>query len=332
MYYNSLVAHSAYAASKSTAKYLAPTGDDSNRGTIDSPWLTLAKAYQNLQPGGIAYCRGGTYANVQLDAYVVTTVGTASQPITVRNYPGETPVFSGGNTTYNSLGFDNGAAYHVIDGLQFTNFLVNGAAIIYWGQTGAIVHDCLVRRCKFTARSGQTSNEHNLYISQNSKSIVVGGAPGMGNIIIGVALQGAGVEMYHAPTADNSSTISYNVFDSTQQGVEIANPNIYGTQILHNTFVNCYNKVKASYHNTLLVRDNAGDAQQNGDLMDNDAPSRAFTTQDHNAWTGGASPDWPGMGVSTISAGPNYLLTAGPGIGGASDGTNCGWAGQNFNA
>lgn len=334
MYFNKHVPFSAYAASLQTAKFIAPTGSDANRGTIDSPWLTLAKLYQNLKAGQVGYARGGTYPAVQLDAYVVTSQGTASAPIRVTRYPNEIPIMQGGATTFNSLLFDNGAAYHILDGIEFENFICTTFGVIGWGQNGATVHDCYLTRCTIRARAGLTSNEHCTYISQNSQRIIIGGTAGRGNRFVSTyptPTEGAGVEIYHAPTADNSSIVSWNAFENCWQGVEIANPAIYGTQIIHNTFKSCYNKVNASFHNTLLVRDNAGDATINTDLYDPDIPSQAFTTQSYNAWAGGASATFPpGIGVSTIGAGPTYALTAGPGIRGASDGLNCGWTPQVF--
>jgi hypothetical protein len=42
--------------------YVATNGSDSNPGSIDSPWLTLQKAFNSISPGDILYVRGGTYS------------------------------------------------------------------------------------------------------------------------------------------------------------------------------------------------------------------------------------------------------------------------------
>lgn len=80
------------------AYYLSPTGNDSNLGTKSGPWKSLRKlvAVQSmLRPGDTVYFRGGDY--VISDATtnspnMLTADGTASAPITYRNYPNERPV------------------------------------------------------------------------------------------------------------------------------------------------------------------------------------------------------------------------------------------------
>lgn len=328
MYFNKLVPIGAYAAAQTQSKFIAPTGSDANRGTFDSPWLSIPKLLASLKPGQTGYARGGTYANTFIDGSTpVSAQGAANAYLTIRNYPGETPIFSGSAATFNALGFGNGAAYIIVDGLQFTNFIPTSSAIIFFGNLGSC-HDIIVRRCQFTARAGLTTGEHGVYLSNNSSNITIGGAKGMGNIFIGTypgTVEGAGVELFHNPASLNFN-ISYNVFDSWNIGTQIWDDAVTVTatgQIVHNTYINCNDKVDARFHSTLLVRDNAGAATLNTDLFDPN--NSAFTTQDHNAWPAG-------IGVSGISAGPAYTLTSGNGIAGASDGTNCGWAGQNFNA
>jgi hypothetical protein len=68
--------------------YVAPSGSDSNPGTLDAPWQTVQKALDTLQPGQRALVRDGIYAqNLRL-----LRAGTAAAPITVESYPGESPV------------------------------------------------------------------------------------------------------------------------------------------------------------------------------------------------------------------------------------------------
>ncbi len=79
--------------------YVATNGNDSNAGTISSPWLTWQKGFSSLKAGDVLYIRGGTYTGV-LGAYsgtyfgvrIAGVKGTSSNPITVSAYEGEVPV------------------------------------------------------------------------------------------------------------------------------------------------------------------------------------------------------------------------------------------------
>jgi len=68
--------------------YVSTTGSDANPGTDDLPWKTIQHAADTLQPGQIALVHGGTY----VEDVTVTRNGTASDPITISNYPDEHPV------------------------------------------------------------------------------------------------------------------------------------------------------------------------------------------------------------------------------------------------
>jgi len=79
--------------------YIAPTGNDSGEGTFDSPWYNLQKAVDAVVPGDTIICRGGTYYPTMMKDGTKTTVrltssGTAAKRITIKNYPGEAPIFN----------------------------------------------------------------------------------------------------------------------------------------------------------------------------------------------------------------------------------------------
>jgi hypothetical protein len=73
--------------------YVATNGSDSNNGTsTNTPFATLTKAASLANPGNLIYVRGGTY---NLSAQVnLSRSGTPTQPIRVRAYPGESPIFN----------------------------------------------------------------------------------------------------------------------------------------------------------------------------------------------------------------------------------------------
>jgi parallel beta-helix repeat protein len=78
------------------AFYVAPSGSDSNAGTLQSPWRTIGKAMASVGPGQIAYLRAGTYVEATggscgsgYNTLVWSSSGNASAPIVISGYPGE---------------------------------------------------------------------------------------------------------------------------------------------------------------------------------------------------------------------------------------------------
>ncbi len=74
------------------AFYVAPDGDDSNAGAIDSPWATIQRAADTIAPGDVACVRGGTYREI----VTVTRSGSVEAgPITLQAMPGENALIDG---------------------------------------------------------------------------------------------------------------------------------------------------------------------------------------------------------------------------------------------
>ncbi|HRN70866.1 MAG TPA: right-handed parallel beta-helix repeat-containing protein, partial [Candidatus Woesebacteria bacterium] len=93
--------------------YVSPSGNNSNNGSIIQPWLTLKYAMEAAQPGDTIILRGGSYT---YENFEIINGGTSGNPITVKNYPGETPLFD------NGLSFELfGADWWIIEGLEVSN-------------------------------------------------------------------------------------------------------------------------------------------------------------------------------------------------------------------
>ena len=78
--------------------YVSPSGSDSNPGTLSSPWQTAQRAFSAAAPGDVICFRGGTYPQYQTPPTYNQTMsasGTAANPITVQNYPGEVALIQG---------------------------------------------------------------------------------------------------------------------------------------------------------------------------------------------------------------------------------------------
>jgi hypothetical protein len=86
------------AATAGTELFVATNGNDSNAGTLAAPLRTIQRAVDLAQPGTTIQIRGGTYApstNIR-----ILGNGTASQPITMRNYGSERVILDGENMPY----------------------------------------------------------------------------------------------------------------------------------------------------------------------------------------------------------------------------------------
>lgn len=119
--------------------YVAPSGSDSNAGTLTAPFQTIAKArdaVKAISPGmtsdTLIYLRGGTYvltASIALDA---SDSGANGHDITYLGYPGEDAVISGGKPITGWSLYDstkNIYRANVGTGWDFRQLYVNGTHV-----------------------------------------------------------------------------------------------------------------------------------------------------------------------------------------------------------
>jgi hypothetical protein len=101
--------------------YVATSGANTNSGTsADAAWKTIGCAAGKVVAGDTVYVRGGTYGEI----VVISSSGTASQPIQFLAYSGEKPVVDGENR--------RGAVINVT-GAQVT---LSGFTVINGGNIG----------------------------------------------------------------------------------------------------------------------------------------------------------------------------------------------------
>jgi hypothetical protein len=112
--------------------YVAPTGSDANPGTPTAPWRTVQKALNTLTAGQVALVRQGTYT----ESLRMVRGGTATAPITIRNYPGERPIVNAatGQTDNVTLQLGTGAAFVRFQGLTLQGATGPSTTNVYaWG-------------------------------------------------------------------------------------------------------------------------------------------------------------------------------------------------------
>ena len=99
-------------SSGSSSVYASPTGNDSNPGTLAAPVQSFNQALTLATSGAIVYLRGGNYGR----QYVFHHIYSASNPVTIQSYSGETAVVVGDATHLeNAVHFDD------ITGLRIQN-------------------------------------------------------------------------------------------------------------------------------------------------------------------------------------------------------------------
>jgi hypothetical protein len=149
---------------------VSPLGADTNPGTLDAPWRTVQKAFDTLQPGQLAFVRAGTYSQ----NLVMKRAGTASAPITVRNYPGEQPVLhpAASSPSY-PLRLTTGAAYVRIQGFVVENAV--GAStmnVVGLGSNPGAHHyeisDCEIRFAKNSSGVFIDNTNNNVWLLGNT--------------------------------------------------------------------------------------------------------------------------------------------------------------------
>ena len=89
--------------------YVAPSGSDTNPGTLDKPFASLAKAQSTVRSvllpnhcGSrntpiVVQLRGGLYTQQALSFTSADSGCGSAAPVLYQNYPGETPILSGGH-------------------------------------------------------------------------------------------------------------------------------------------------------------------------------------------------------------------------------------------
>ena len=161
-----------------------------------------------MKPGDTLLVRGGTYHDPGGYDWATTASGTASSPITVEAYPGETPIFDGGRTVQQALIVQN-VAYVTFDGLSFTRYAPYDNGIILILASDHITLRGVRSYGSLGVGPGDSSSDHHIYVSDGASNILIDGCYLDG-------IQGGGVHIYGGASSSNvgvtNSRISNNGF------------------------------------------------------------------------------------------------------------------------
>lgn len=155
-------------ATAQTNYYVSNNGNNSNNGSINSPFLNIQNALWAATDGDNIFVRSGTYA----EKLAWTNSGTASNPITLSNYKDEVVTISGVNATNASqaaLIQISSKSYIRIDGIKFADNIMNNADGINATGSGT---DIEITNCEFS-NIGWTSSKTTMPSPSNSAHAII---------------------------------------------------------------------------------------------------------------------------------------------------------------
>ncbi|MDX6299082.1 MAG: hypothetical protein QOF53_296 [Nocardioidaceae bacterium] len=245
-----------------------PSCSDSNPGTADAPFCTIAKGVGVLQPGSTLDIGNGTYAETIKPA----VSGTATAPVTITRWPGRSPTIAR-TTTYGAYLVNR--SFVVLSNLTFTgttldgvyvsgsdHIQVSGNVVTDAGQPrqGATAPGISLRSSTASTVSGNTSDhnsDHGILVSGTSTGNTISGneasrnangwqrnANGIdviapGNTILRNVLhdnEDSGLQFY---TGGNNNLAALNVsYNNGDHGID--DLNVTGGRLISNTiYHNC---------------------------------------------------------------------------------------------
>lgn len=152
-----------------TTRYVSRNGSDTDDGTIDSPFATIAKAASVARPGDTVLVREGVYRQT----VSVSANGTETARITIQAYPGELAIVDGDGLT-NGQGAPADTVTILGNYIDWSGFEVRNApnvGITVWGAH----HVRLIgNRVRNSRRSGiwighsESGRTHDVVVAGNS--------------------------------------------------------------------------------------------------------------------------------------------------------------------
>ncbi|HYC61483.1 MAG TPA: right-handed parallel beta-helix repeat-containing protein [Thermoanaerobaculia bacterium] len=135
--------------------YVSLSGNNANAGTQAAPFRTLNWAGVKAQPGDVIYVRGGVYN----ETVNIMAKGTATAPITIQSYPGETAVYDGSGLNANVLFSVNQTQYVNVSGFEVRN--ASNIAVSLW----------MTKNTKFLNSTVHNARRNGIYAGYDSPGV-----------------------------------------------------------------------------------------------------------------------------------------------------------------
>jgi len=116
-----------------TSYYVSLTGNDVNNGTsVNTPFLTISKALNQVSPGDFIYVRGGIYT--YSSTLNITKSGTVTDSCHFFSYPGERPILDFSGVPEGSSGVVLTGSYWHVKGFEIIKAGSNGMYVSTGGN------------------------------------------------------------------------------------------------------------------------------------------------------------------------------------------------------
>lgn len=242
------------------AYYVSVTGSDSNTGRSESTaFATVQRAINLSQPGDVILVMGGTYPDSR-SGTVVSRGGTPAAWLSIRNYPGQTPIFQN-DTNYNVFRIGNGFRTAPSTGPAVAYVEIRGLRIRGNAETANTTYASLIGTSDARTNSNaitvegryEQNSPHHIRIADNFIELV----PGSGiNILEGdrIAIENnivRNTSYWTIYATSGISILSAVSFDATTDGYTriITNNESSGNQ----TFVNWIDTGRISDGNGIIL-------------------------------------------------------------------------------
>jgi len=149
--------------------YISLSGNDSNPGTLDSPWKTINKANSTLVAGDTVHLRAGTYSQQIAPA----NNGSSDNYITYARYEDEQVNITGFSGVQANLA---NKSYIKINGLRFLN--ATSSWILFESTTYSIVQNCYLEGADHWAGINMWSHSNYNQILNNTLIATCNGTDG----------------------------------------------------------------------------------------------------------------------------------------------------------
>jgi parallel beta-helix repeat protein len=217
------------------ALYVAPNGNDSNNGSISSPFKTIDAASAAAKPGNTVYVRAGTYTgNVRVQAN-----GSAAQPITIKPYPNEKVLLSGaGSQAGQEFVMIESSSYVVFSGFEISSSADTGLAVFdshHVTVSNNVVHDSYTQGILLESSVIQNSHDNSIVGNTVYHNVLQNAPVGKPNVIW--------AEGITASDSMNSLIIGNTVYENYGEGIgalRSSNTQIIGNVARDNYSVNIY--------------------------------------------------------------------------------------------
>lgn len=227
-------------------RWVAITGSDTNPGAQSSPYRTINYAARQANPGDVILVRAGTYTEQtgSRSLYLTSSeAGTASQPVTIRSYPGETVTLNATGTNADTVRIEG--SY-----INFVGFRVTGASGNGWIANGSVqgirLVDCDLYGNNVTAPASSGSG---VKINEGTSNVKILGNRiynnGSSNLDHGMYIKGDDMEIAWNDVYGNTA---YGIQAYSSSALPWARAKIHSNR--------CHNNVKAG----ILVGSGSSDA------------------------------------------------------------------------